>query len=46
MVNFAIVYGVSPYGLAKRIGMDVKETRKSSTVTLRTTKVYKPTWLA
>ncbi|HRT01778.1 MAG TPA: DNA polymerase I [Fervidobacterium sp.] len=28
MVNFAIVYGVSPYGLAKRIGMDVKETRK------------------
>mgnify|MGYP001098188453 CR=1 FL=1 len=28
MINFAIVYGVSPYGLAKRIGMDVKETRK------------------
>uniref|UniRef100_A0A7C5VQ07 DNA polymerase I n=1 Tax=Fervidobacterium thailandense TaxID=1008305 RepID=A0A7C5VQ07_9BACT len=28
MVNFAIIYGVSPYGLAKRIGMDVKETRK------------------
>jgi DNA polymerase-1 len=28
MVNFAIVYGVSPYGLAKRTGLDVKETRK------------------
>jgi len=28
MINFAIVYGVSPYGLAKRIGLDVKETRK------------------
>ncbi|HOQ40040.1 MAG TPA: DNA polymerase I [Fervidobacterium sp.] len=28
MVNFAIIYGVSPYGLAKRIGMDIKETRK------------------
>jgi DNA polymerase-1 len=28
MVNFAIVYGVSPYGLSKRIGLDVKETRR------------------
>lgn len=28
MVNFAIIYGVSPYGLARRIGMDVKDTRR------------------
>ncbi|MFN3328993.1 MAG: DNA polymerase, partial [Fervidobacterium pennivorans] len=28
MVNFAIVYGVSPYGLSRRIGLDVKETRR------------------
>lgn len=28
MVNFAIVYGVSPYGLAKRTGLDVKDTKK------------------
>ncbi|MFN6991754.1 MAG: DNA polymerase I, partial [Fervidobacterium sp.] len=28
MVNFAIVYGVSPYGLSKRLSLDVKETRK------------------
>ncbi|QTA37966.1 DNA polymerase I [Thermosipho ferrireducens] len=28
MVNFAIVYGVSPYGLSKRIGLDISETRK------------------
>lgn len=28
MVNFAIVYGVSPYGLSKRTGMDVKDTKK------------------
>jgi len=28
MVNFAIVYGVSPYGLSRRIGLDIKETRR------------------
>ncbi|MBO8161530.1 MAG: DNA polymerase I [Thermosipho sp. (in: Bacteria)] len=28
MVNFAIIYGVSPYGLSKRIGLDVSETKK------------------
>jgi DNA polymerase-1 len=28
MVNFAIIYGVSPYGLAKRIGFSVSETKK------------------
>ncbi|MFN3691906.1 MAG: DNA polymerase I, partial [Fervidobacterium sp.] len=28
MVNFAIVYGVSPYGLSKRTGLDVKECRQ------------------
>lgn len=28
MVNFAIVYGVSPYGLSKRIGLDISETKK------------------
>ncbi|MDK2886367.1 MAG: polymerase [Thermosipho sp. (in: thermotogales)] len=28
MVNFAIIYGVSPYGLSKRIGLSVSETKK------------------
>ncbi len=28
MVNFAIIYGVSPYGLARRLGLSVSETRK------------------
>ncbi|SHH37946.1 DNA polymerase I [Thermosipho atlanticus] len=28
MVNFAIVYGISPYGLSKRIGLSVSETKK------------------
>lgn len=28
MVNFAIVYGVSPYGLSKRTGLDIRETRR------------------
>ncbi|ONN28005.1 DNA polymerase [Thermosipho affectus] len=28
MVNFAIIYGISPYGLSKRIGLNVNETKK------------------
>ncbi|ABR31749.1 DNA polymerase [Thermosipho melanesiensis] len=28
MINFAIIYGISPYGLSRRIGLNVNETKK------------------